>query len=89
MADAKTYLTGSFFTRLNSTRRIASVLLSVQLDGLGIDYLERRNGLIEAVTEADVKRVAKRLLDPAKLTFVVVGVPEGVKPTREAPAGKI
>ena len=89
LADAKTYLTGSFFTRLNSTRRIASVLLSVQLDGLGIDYLERRNGLIEAVTEADVKRVAKRLLDPAKLTFVVVGAPEGVNATREAPAGKI
>ena len=85
LADAKTFLTGSFFTRLNSTRRIASVLLSVQLDDLGIDYLERRNGLIEAVTEADVKRVAKRLLDPAKLTFVVVGAPKGVKPTREAP----
>jgi zinc protease len=89
LADAKTYLTGSFFTRLNSTRRIASVLLSVQLDRLGIDYLERRNALIEAVGMNDIKRVAKRLLDPAKLTFVVVGTPKGVKPTREAPGGKI
>jgi zinc protease len=89
LADAKTYLTGSFFTRLNSTRRIASVLMSVQLDRLGIDYLERRNSLIEAVDMNDITRVAKRLLDPAKLTFVVVGTPKGVKPTREAPGGKI
>lgn len=89
LADAKTFLTGSFFTRLNSTRRIASVLLSVQLDNLGIDYLERRNSLIEAVTMADIKRVARRVLDPAKLTFVVVGAPKGVKPTRDVPTGKI
>ncbi len=87
LADAKTYLTGSFYTRLNSTRRMARMLLSIQLDRLGIDYLERRNGLIGAVGLEDVRRVAKRLLDVEKLTFVVVGAPEGVNPTREAPRG--
>ncbi len=87
MADAKTYLTGSFYTRLNSTRRMARMLLAVQLDRLGIDYLERRNGLIGAVSLEDIRRVADRLLDVEKLTFVVVGAPEGVGPTREAPRG--
>ena len=50
----------------------------VLLDDLGIDYFERRNGLIDAVTSEDVMRVAKRLLDPAQLTIVVVGAPEGL-----------
>jgi zinc protease len=42
--------------------------VSVQLDRLGIDYLDRRPALINAVTKADVARVAKRLLDADKLT---------------------
>jgi zinc protease len=45
---------------------------------LGIDYLDRRNALIEAVTLDDVNRVAKALLDPTTLTMVVVGEPEGI-----------
>ncbi len=85
LADAKTYLTGSFFTRLNSTRRISRLLLGMQLEHLGIDYITRRNRLIDGVSAADISRVAKRLLDPAKLTFIVIGTPEGVKPTREPP----
>ena len=78
LADAKTYLTGSYALSLSSTERIASVLTAVQLDHLGIDYLDRRNALIEKVTLADAKRVAKRLLDPSTLLFVVVGSPENL-----------
>ena len=54
------------------------MLVAVQRHDLGIDYLDRRNAHIEAVTEADIRRVAKRLLDPERLTFVVVGQPEGL-----------
>jgi zinc protease len=79
--DAKNYLTGSYFTRLNSTRRIASLLVGLQLDKLGIDYLQRRNKLIAAVTVADVQRVARRVLQPEALTVVMVGSPEGVTAT--------
>ena len=82
LADAKTYLTGSFPLRFDSNHRIAGFLVSMQLDDLGIDYIDRRNGLIEAVTLADVNRVAKRLLDPAALTVVVVGKPDGVTPSQ-------
>ncbi len=78
LADAKTYLTGSFALQMDSTSSIAGLLVAVQLDDLGIDYLDKRNGYIESVTQEQVKAVAQRLLDPAKLTFVVVGRPEGL-----------
>jgi zinc protease len=74
---AKTYLKGSFALGLDTSNRIASQLVQMQLDNLGIDYIERRAGLIDAVTLADAKRVAKRLLDNG-LLITVVGRPEGV-----------
>jgi zinc protease len=76
----KTYINGSFPLRLDSTRRIAGMLVAMQVHRLGIDYLARRDGLINRVTVEDVKRVARRLLDPDALTVVVVGQPEGVNP---------
>jgi zinc protease len=74
---AKTYLKGSFALGLDTSNRIAGQLVQLQLDNLGIDYIERRPGLIDAVTLADAKRVAKRLLDGG-LLITVVGRPEGV-----------
>src|SRR5260370_28371342 len=74
---AKTYLKGSFALGLDTSNRIAGQLVQMQLDNLGIDYIERRSGLIDAVTLADAKRVAKRLLDGG-LLVTVVGRPEGV-----------
>ena len=80
LKDAKSYMTGSFFTRLNSTGRIARVLVSIQLQDMGIDYLARRNRLIDAVTMDQVRRVARQLFKADDLTISVVGRPEGVKP---------
>jgi zinc protease len=88
LADAKTYLTGSFPLSLDSTGRIAATLVAVQRDGLGIDYLNHRDALIDAVTLDDAKRVAKRLLDPDKLSFVVVGSPDKLPGAQEVqPSG--
>jgi zinc protease len=83
--DAKTYLTGSFPLRFSSSGRISGMLAGMQLHDLGIDYLERRNGLIEAVTLEDARRVAARLYDADKLTVVVIGRPHGITATRPAP----
>jgi len=83
--DAKTYLTGSFPLRFSSSGRISGMLAGMQLHHLGIDYLERRNGLIEAVTLEDARRVAARLYDADKLTVVVIGRPDGITATRPAP----
>lgn len=78
LANAKTYITGSFPLSLDSNRKIARYLLMIQLRGLGIDYIENRNKKIDAVSLQDVRRVAKTLLDPDKLVFVVVGSPDGI-----------
>jgi zinc protease len=83
---AKRYLTGSFPLRFNSSDNIASMLVGMQLEDLGIDYLEKRNGYVEAVTLEQAKRVANELYQPDALTVVVVGTPDGVTPTREAPS---
>jgi len=81
LKDAKTYLTGSYPLRFTSSDTIASMLVGIQRDGLGIDYMDRRNSLIEAVSLADVNRVAKTYLLEDRLTVVVVGKPNGVKGT--------
>ena len=82
LADAKLYLTGSYALRFGSTTSIAQALVGVQLEDFPSDYFSKRNGYINAVTLDDVKRVAKKLLDPDKLSFVIVGRPEGVTATQ-------
>jgi zinc protease len=85
LKDAKTYLTGSFPLRFTSTNRIARMLVGMQYNDLGIDYIDRRNAYIEAVTKDDIARVAKALLKTDALTFVIVGDPKGVEATADAP----
>ncbi len=78
LASAKTYLNGSFPLRLSSNSNIANIMVSMQLHDLPAVYLDQRAGLINAVTLADVKRVANRLADPDDLIITVVGKPEGL-----------
>ena len=80
MAKAKAYLKGSFALNLDSSAKIASLLVQLQLDEIGIDYFARRSALIDAVTLDDARRVAKRLLDGG-LLVTVAGRPEGLAAT--------
>jgi zinc protease len=48
-------------------------------EGFGPDYVENRNKMIDAVTLADAKRVAARLLKPDDLIVTIVGKPAGMK----------
>jgi zinc protease len=79
--DSKTFLTGSFPLRFSSSGRIASILVGMQLSDLGIDYLDKRNSFINAVTLDDIKRVAAKLLNYKNLVTVIVGEPKGVNNT--------
>jgi zinc protease len=81
VADAKTYLTGSFALDLDGNSKIASVLQNYQINGRPVDYVNKRNDLIRAVTTEDVNRVIKRLFIADKFTFVVVGQPAGMPAT--------
>jgi zinc protease len=80
LGKAKAYLNGSFALNLDTSSKIAALLVQLQLDGLGIDYFTRRPQMINAVTLDDAKRVAKRLLDGGMLV-TVAGRPEGLAST--------
>lgn len=71
---------GSYPLAFGSTYQIVSILRIYQLDGLGPNFINERNDMIAKVTLEDVNRVAKNLLKPEKLTFIVVGKPEGLNP---------
>jgi zinc protease len=73
LADAKTYLNGSFPLAFASDAGLSAQLNTFQQMGLGIDYLDKRAGQIDAITIDDVRRVARRLCDPSKMTIVVAG----------------
>lgn len=79
LADAKAYLTGSYPLGFDSNAKIAGQMMSVRQENLGVDYFDRRNKLIEAVTLEDVNRVAGTHLDPARYSFIIVGQPEGIE----------
>ncbi len=81
---AKTYLKGSFALGLDTSTKISNQLVSMQLDDLGIDYIDKRNGLMDAVTIEDARRAAKRLGQGGMLV-TVVGQPKDL--TSKEPGG--
>jgi len=73
LAAAKRYVIGAYaINSLNSSGAIARTLVGLQVDDLGIDYMQRREGLINAVTREQVNAVARRVLG-IEPTVLVVG----------------
>jgi zinc protease len=79
LENAKSYLTGAYALRFESSSSIANQLLWIQIEDLGIDYVNRRNKLVEAVTLEDIRRVAKRLIEADRLITTIVGKPVAAK----------
>lgn len=76
--NIKTFLTGEYPLRFDGNAEIAGIMVGMQMIGLPTDYVINRNAYMEAVTLADVNRVAAELMQPDALHFVVVGQPEGL-----------
>ncbi|MFN7095441.1 MAG: M16 family metallopeptidase, partial [Burkholderiales bacterium] len=70
---AKQYLIRSLPLKLDKNEHLAAMVLQMQLDDLGKDFLERRQNLISAVTLDAVNRAAKKYLNPVQLTLMGVG----------------
>ncbi|MEO1200498.1 MAG: pitrilysin family protein [Pseudomonadota bacterium] len=70
---AKDFLKGSYALRFTTSSSIATQLLQIQIEDLGIDYVNTRNDLIDAVTAEDATRAARRLLGDGSLWVVTVG----------------
>ena len=83
-ARAKAYITGNFPLSLDNTETLAAYLELMQTEGLGMDYLEKRNSYFDAVSYDDVQRVAADLLARPRYTVVVgSGAKEQVKKVAE------
>ena len=81
LSTAKTYMTGAYPLRFEGNGPIASILVGMQMLGLPSDYPKTRNDKVNAVTLADLQRVAARLMNPDHLFFKVVGQPVGLQST--------
>jgi zinc protease len=79
LADAKAYLTGSFPLRMDTSAKIAGILVSIELYNLGLDYPQKYAGIINSVTREDILRVAKKYLHPDRMVIVVVANQEKAK----------
>ncbi len=77
LGAAKDYIKGSYALSLDTSSKIAAQLTQIQIDNLGIDYIQRRSAIIDGVTIADAKRVAKRLYSGG-LLVTVAGRPKGL-----------
>ncbi|MCP8939193.1 insulinase family protein [Alsobacter sp. SYSU M60028] len=75
---ARKYLIGSYALNFDTSTKIASQLVRIQVDDLGIDYMDRRNGLVAAVTLEDARRAARRVYGDGKVLVAVVGRPAGL-----------
>ncbi|HEY8380732.1 MAG TPA: pitrilysin family protein [Microvirga sp.] len=75
LKKAKGYLTGSYALGFDTSTKIAHTLAQLSFEGLGIDYIARRNGLVSAVTQADIRRAAERTLGDGQMLVVIAGRP--------------
>jgi zinc protease len=76
--EAKSYLKGSQMLALDTSSKLASALLQYQLDKLPIDYIEKRNAIVDAVTLDDAKKAAQRLWGQGLVTVIVGRAPQAV-----------
>ncbi len=73
LADSKSYLTGSLPLHLETNEGVAQALSNIERYDLGLDYLQRYQQIIDAVTVADVQAAAQRWLDPDAYAVGIAG----------------
>jgi zinc protease len=83
--EAKSYLKGSQMLALDTSSKLAQAMLQYQLDKLPIDYIEKRNAIVDAVTLEDTKRVAKKLWGDGLLTVIVGRAPQAAAEPASTP----
>ena len=85
--EAKSYLKGSQMLSLDTSSKLAAALLQYQLDRLPIDYIEKRNAIVDAVTLDDARQAARRLWGQGLLTVIVGRAPQAAaQPAAATPA---
>ncbi len=72
--NAKNYLTGTHYIRMQSNKAIASSMCLDVMYGFKPDFFKTWPGQIEKVTKDDVNRVARKYLLPDKMIQITVGI---------------
>lgn len=72
------YMSGVFVLQNSSRGGLINQMNFVDLHGLGDDYLRTFVQKVNAVTGADVQRMAQKYIDPNRMTIVVVGDKEKI-----------
>ena len=73
LTDAKNFLTGSFPIGLETQEGLTGQLVNIKTYNLPADYLTTYRDKINAVTAADVRRVANKYVTPQTMAVVIVG----------------
>lgn len=71
------YITGTYAVTLSTNAAVAGQLLVGEVYGLGLDYIQKRNGYYKAVTPAQVNEAARKYLQPGQGTIVIAGSYKG------------
>ena len=71
--QAKNFLTASYNLRFASIGNIADILAAMQKYNLGRDFLQKRNGYIEAVTVEQVNAAAAKYFNKDRLQGMALG----------------
>ena len=89
LSRAKRYLQLQLPGNFETTQQIAAALVPVALYGLPLDYYNNYVQSVEAITQADVARVAQQYISPGSLAIVIVGdrktIEQGLKATNVGP----
>ncbi|WP_375465821.1 M16 family metallopeptidase [uncultured Methylobacterium sp.] len=75
LQKAKDYLTGSYALGFDTSTKIAHQLVQIAFEGLGMDYIARRNALVANVTQADIRRAGARTFADGRMLVVAAGRP--------------
>ncbi len=81
--DTKTYITGSFPGDRETPEATVGDLWMIETQGLAADYLQKYLAGVKATTAEDVKKTADQLIDPKKLSIVVIGEASKIKESLE------
>lgn len=75
MVAARKHITGGFPLRIDSNSEILEYIAMIGFYGLPLDYLQRFNDRVAAVTRDDVRDAFRRRVHPARMATVIVGEP--------------
>lgn len=78
LQDAKSSTIGALPLSLDTNEALAGMIMSMQLNDLGRDYMDRRAEIINTISMDDIQRVARTYFDPKHMTVVVAGAPKGL-----------